>query len=250
MGSRPFFSFGGGLSAPRGDGGADVRQRHARAHGVVLGGCGTPGLLRRGPLHGAQRGSVHASRRRESALSRHGVRRGAFSPPRQRRARGGAACGGAATATAGLCAAPLTTLRGGGATAARSARGRRCGTLRGCSPRARRLRRGVCPFFVLRVGVMEPRAANHAYRGARYSLAPTLVGWWRHCGNEFGARVCSAALSVGLRPWAPHSGPRIPQLRPRPCGTTPLTTACIEGGTSRGVSNSIMLGRTAMHCTV
>ena len=89
VGSRPCFSFGGGLSAPRGGGGADVRQRHARAHGVFLGGCGTPGLLRRGPLHGAQRGSVHAPPRVCAVTSRGPTRRVLASSTTTGEGRGG-----------------------------------------------------------------------------------------------------------------------------------------------------------------
>lgn len=156
---------------------------------------------------------------RVCAVAPRGPTRGAFSPPRPRRAWGGTACGGAATA--GLCAAPLTTLRGGGATAARSARGRRCGTLRGCSPRARRLRRGVCPFFVLRVGVMEPRAANHAHRGARYSLAPTL-GRAGGVGEMYGDTAHHLSLPGGSR--------RSPQGAGLSSGTSGRSTAHGRGG--------------------
>ena len=100
-------------------------------------------------------------------------------------------------------------------------RAARCGTLRGCSPRARRLRRGVCPFFVLRVGVMEPRAANHAHRGARYSLAPTL-GRAGGVGEMYGDTAHHLSLPGGSR--------RSPQSAGLSSGTSGRSTAHGRGG--------------------
>ena len=104
---------GGGLvRAPRGGGGAGVRQRHPRAHGAVLCGRSTPGLLSRGPLHCAQRGSVRGQHLVVASLRADAPRDPSRHLGHDERRERRHACGG--TATSGMRAAPLATLREGG----------------------------------------------------------------------------------------------------------------------------------------
>ena len=103
---------GRGRALPRGGGGAGVRQRHPRAHGAVIGGRSTPELLSRGPLHCAQRGSVRGQHLAVASLRADAPRDPSRHLGHDERRERRHACGG--TATSGMRAAPLATLREGG----------------------------------------------------------------------------------------------------------------------------------------